>query len=370
MAPEVSEVGLTTELQGAGGFGKTTMAAWVCQRPELAERYPGGLLWVTLGQEVHGADLAERVNNLACVLSGQRPALTDPDAAGAELGRLLDERGDPVLLVVDDVWDALQLRPFRFGGRACSRLVTTRIPGLLPAGGRNILVDAMSADQARLLLTDGLTRLPPETADRLAAAAGHWPVLLNLLNGALRRRVDRGESALAAAEHVTRTLLADGPAAFDPARPAERSRAVAATVEASLMLLEPGDRGRYLDLAVFPEDVDIPYDMLALLWPGRPIDDFCEELVGLGLVADPGSTLPDRGWCCTMSFAPTCGRAAALLTARRCTGGSSLPPPGCCSHGSEASRGRGGRCRTALTTCGATCRTTWPRPPSMRNLPP
>jgi len=286
MAPEVSEVGLTTELQGAGGFGKTTMAAWVCQRPELAERYPGGLLWVTLGQEVHGADLAERVNNLACVLSGQRPALTDPDAAGAELGRLLDERGDPVLLVVDDVWDALQLRPFRFGGRACSRLVTTRIPGLLPAGGRNILVDAMSADQARLLLTDGLTRLPPETADRLAAAAGHWPVLLNLLNGALRRRVDRGESALAAAEHVTRTLLADGPAAFDPARPAERSRAVAATVEASLLLLEPGDRGRYLDLAVFPEDVDIPYDMLALLWPGRPIDDFCEELVGLGLVAD------------------------------------------------------------------------------------
>jgi hypothetical protein len=33
-----------------------------------------------------------------------------------------------VLLVVDDVWEDAQLRPFRFGGRTCTRLVTTRVP--------------------------------------------------------------------------------------------------------------------------------------------------------------------------------------------------------------------------------------------------
>ncbi|HEY2762970.1 MAG TPA: hypothetical protein VGJ13_03005 [Pseudonocardiaceae bacterium] len=92
---------------------------------------------MTVGQEIHGADLAEKINDLACALCGQRPAISDPDAAGAELGRLLDER-EPVLLVVDDVWDDRQLRPFRFGGRACTRLVTTRIPGLLPAAGLRI----------------------------------------------------------------------------------------------------------------------------------------------------------------------------------------------------------------------------------------
>jgi hypothetical protein len=285
-APGGGEVGLTTGLAGAGGFGKTTLAAWVCHRPETRRRYPGGLLWATLGQEIHGADLAEKVNDLAFVLSGTRPALSDPDAAGAELGRLLDEHGEPVLLVVDDVWEAAQLRPFRYGGHSCTRLVTTRIPGLLPPGLPRIRVDAMTADQARALVTDGIAGIPPAEAGRLAAVAGRWPVLLNLVNGVLRRRTDRGQAVDEATAEIMSGLAEQGPAVFDPARPAERSRAVAATVQASLAVLDPADRDRYLDLAIFPEDVDIPVEVLGLVWPGRPADALCEELTGLGLAAD------------------------------------------------------------------------------------
>ncbi|MFF3655966.1 WD40 repeat domain-containing protein [Streptomyces olivochromogenes] len=144
----------------------------------------------------------------------------------------------------------------------------------------------MSADQARLLLTDGVAGVPSETVEELGNVAGRWPVLLNLVNGTLRRRIERGQSAQEAAEQVMRTLLADGPGAFDPARPADRSRAVAATVEASLTLLPSADQSRCMDLAVFPEDVDIPQDVLRLLWPGVRVDVLCEELAGLGLVAD------------------------------------------------------------------------------------
>jgi len=61
---------------------------------------------------------------------------------------------------------------------------------------------------------------------------------------------------------------------------------VAATVDASLGLLTPADRERYLDLAIFPEDVDIPLDVLTLLWPGCQVDVVCDELTGLGLAAD------------------------------------------------------------------------------------
>ena len=284
-APGPAVVGLTTGLHGAGGFGKTRLATWVCHRPEIDRRYPGGLLWVTVGQEVRGADLAVRINDLAFTLCGQRPAISDPDAAGAELGRLLSEL-QPVLLVVDDVWEQAQLRPFRFGGQACTRLVTTRIPDLLPGSGPRICVDEMSADQARQLLADEVLGLPAEVADRLADLAGRWPVLLNLVNGALRRRVACGQPPQRAAQEITRKLVVEGPVAFDPARPTDRSRAVAATVEASLALLDPTDRQRYLDLAIFPEDVDIPLDVLGLLWPGCRVEALCEELLGLGLVAD------------------------------------------------------------------------------------
>ncbi|MGH3694763.1 MAG: NB-ARC domain-containing protein [Pseudonocardiaceae bacterium] len=280
-----AEVGLTTGLQGAGGFGKTRLATWVCHRPEIDQRYPGGLLWVTVGQEVRGADLAERINDLAFVLSGQRPAISDPDAAGAELGRLLDERA-PVLLVVDDVWEEPQLRPFRVGGRCCTRLVTTRIPDLLPVDGPRIRVDAMSGDQARQLVMDGVSGLPADLADRLVGLAGRWPVLLNLINGVLRRRVACGQRSQRAAAEMVDRLVADGPVAFDPARPVDRNQAVAATIAASLALVDPADRQRYLDLAIFPEDVDIPLDVLKLLWPCCRVEALCDELVGLGLVAD------------------------------------------------------------------------------------
>jgi hypothetical protein len=81
-----------------------------------------------------------------------------------------------------------------------------------------------------------------------------------------------------------RRLTIEGPTALDPARPADRTRAVAATVEASLTLLKPGDRDRYLDLAIFPEDIDIPLDVLELLlWPDTGVQKLCDKLTGLGL---------------------------------------------------------------------------------------
>ncbi|WP_308301771.1 DUF4062 domain-containing protein [Frankia umida] len=278
--------GRTTVLVGAGGFGKTTLATWAARHEAIDRRFPGGLLWVTLGQQAQGADLAGRINDLAFVLAGRRPEISDPDAAGAELGRLLDDLREPVLLVVDDAWDAAQLRPFRYGGRACSRLVTTRVADALSPDWALVMVDVMSEEQARMLVVDRTEAMATAVADRLARAAGRWPVLLNLVNGMLRRQVERGRGPDRAAEDVLDMLATYGPAALDPARPETRDRAVAATIEASLNLLTSPDRERYLSLAVFPEDVDIPLDVLALLWPGCRVDVLCENLAGLGLVAD------------------------------------------------------------------------------------
>jgi WD40 repeat protein/uncharacterized caspase-like protein len=285
-APEASDVALTTGLQGAGGFGKTQLAAWVSHLPAIDRRYPGGLLWVTVGQDARGADLAGKINDLVFVLSGTRPAVFDPDAAGAELGRRLDSLGKPVLLIVDDVWAEEQLRPFRSGGRSCTRLVTTRIPEALPIRAHRIIVDAMSDEQARLLIADGVAGLSPGSADRLARLTGRWPVLLNLVNGTLARNVQRKQTSEQAAAAIAGRLLRDGPTAFDPAHPGDRARAVAATVAASLNLLDAEDRPRFLELALFPEDVEIPQSMLVLLWPSRRVEALCEDLAELGLVAD------------------------------------------------------------------------------------
>src|SRR3712207_3777164 len=38
-------------LQGQGGIGKSTLAAALAHEPDVAERFPDGVLWATLGQE-------------------------------------------------------------------------------------------------------------------------------------------------------------------------------------------------------------------------------------------------------------------------------------------------------------------------------
>jgi hypothetical protein len=136
--PRAGAVGMTTGLWGAGGFGKTTMARLLVHRREVREHFPDGVVWVTVGEDAAGPELAEKVTNVVGLLCGVRPGLTDPLAAGAELGRVLGDRR--VLLVIDDVWSAAQVEPFLVGGPAAVRLFTTRMRGVLPHFAESVQV--------------------------------------------------------------------------------------------------------------------------------------------------------------------------------------------------------------------------------------
>jgi NB-ARC domain-containing protein len=149
--------GITTGLHGAGGFGKTTLAKMVCADQRVKERF-GNFVYpvVTVGRDVRGAAaVAAKVNDVIKLLTGENATFTDPQLAGARLGSLLDA-GPPALLVIDDVWEREQLTPFLIGGKPCSRLITTRVPDLLPRSATLVQVDQMSPDQARALLMAGL----------------------------------------------------------------------------------------------------------------------------------------------------------------------------------------------------------------------
>ncbi|MBO4209667.1 NB-ARC domain-containing protein [Micromonospora echinofusca] len=283
-------VGVTTALHGAGGFGKTTLASYVCSRPDLRKVYPGGLLWVTVGQDRRGADLASAVNDLCVHISGDRPALSDAEQAGYHLGALLDQR-EPTLLVVDDVWDEIQLRPFLMGGARCTRVITTRIPTVIPDHAHFVHVDQMEQQESVAVLTSRLPSFPTDSRRTLLELTGRWPLLLALVNAALRRAVRNGSDLRTACLHLVDRLSGRGPTALDVRIVDSRARAVDATMKASMSLLGDADRERYRELAIFAEDVDLPFDVVATLWhatggydandTARVIDD----LVDLSLVA-------------------------------------------------------------------------------------
>src|SRR5215831_2630484 len=249
-------VATTVALRGAGGFGKSAMANYLCHDPGIQEAYVDGILHVEIGEQPN--DLLARI---------------------------------------DDVWREQDLRPFLQGGRNTTRLITTRLDHVLPADTFRVVVDAMQTGEALTLLTQGL---PHDQAQAehlalrtLAARLGEWPLLLTLAGGFLRDRVVRAREPLAQAiASVNRRLDARGLTAFDAKNEAARHKAVDSTLSVSLELLNEDEQARLRELAVFPEDTDVPLGVCTKLWEETggldelDSEDLLQRFLGYSLLLD------------------------------------------------------------------------------------
>lgn len=279
-------IAITAALRGAGGYGKTTLAKALCHDEAIQNAFDDGILWVTLGE--NPGDLTGRVEDLIYTLSGERPGFSSVQAAAARLAELLADRD--ILLVIDDVWNSAHLTPFLQGGLRCSRLITTRNSDTLPAKAKGIDLDAMRTDEATSLLGFNLPEGENSRLQPLAQRLGEWPLLLKLVNATLRYHVHDLQQAFAEAiAYVNAALDECGLIAFDHDNATERHQAVAKTLEVSLQMLDEGSRQRYFELAIFPEDVNIPLITLEKLWSAagyKPIhtEKLCEKLHKLSLL--------------------------------------------------------------------------------------
>jgi WD40 repeat protein len=280
-------VAITAAVRGAGGYGKTILAKAVCHDEHVQDAFEDGILWVTLGE--NPGDLAGRVGDLVETLSGERPGFSDVNAGAVRLRELLAERD--VLLVIDDVWDAAHLRPFLHRTGRGARLITTRNIDTLPRNASRVDVDAMRLNEAVKLLGTGLNEIDHALLRPLAARLGEWPLLLGIVSGALQHRInDLGQESDAALDWVNKALDRRGLTAFDARNPQAREQAAKTSLEVSIGLLEPDERIRYGELAIFPEDAEIPLATVTKLWNNTSgLDEFeaealCERLDRLSLL--------------------------------------------------------------------------------------
>src|SRR6266516_3225691 len=283
---------ITAALRGAGGYGKTTLAQALCYDPEIQEAFPDGILWVTLGESPK--NLIGQIEDLLYFLNGEQPNFNSLDAAIKKLKQMLADH--VCFLVLDDVWRADDLTPFLQGGPRCAHLITTRNDQILPAIAKRIPVDAMLQQEAIELLQAGLgsrhRRAAKEQAFRtLVSRLGEWPLLLRLANGILRDRVIRlHEPVPAALDFLRRIFDKYGVVAFDAKNTQERWQAVERTLQVSLLQLNAQELARYEELAIFPEDVDIPLVTVQRLWQvtgswdDLDTDALCQRLSSLSLL--------------------------------------------------------------------------------------
>jgi hypothetical protein len=266
-------VAVTTAIHGAGGYGKTTLAIALCHHPKVKETFTDGILWVTLGIK---PKLLESLAILYFALTGERPGFKDIDEASANLALALADKS--CLLVIDDVWESADLKPFLRGGPNCVRLLTTR-NFALACEGKHLEVDQMIPDEAVKLLagqqSDKVTDWRPFYV--LSKRLGEWPLLLELAGKVLHYRLECGDTLENAIQYLNMVYEQKGVLAFDAKNATERNQAVAKTIAVSLDLLKASERQYYMELAIFPEDTEVPFATISQLW-GLSLDETEEVL--------------------------------------------------------------------------------------------
>jgi WD40 repeat protein len=288
---------ITTALRGAGGFGKTTLALALCHDPEIQAAFPDGILWVELGEQPPRA--LDLLNGLLASLEGSHSgAITLVEARERWRAALYDRES---LLVIDDVWQAEALSPLLEGGLRCLRLVTTRNDLLLPEEATRIWVDAMEPEEAIAVLCRGLPEEIEQAAYQprlraLVTRLGCWPLLVTLARGMLVTWLREGKTVVQALAVVEQAYERRGIVAFHLASASERQQTADACLNVSLRHLEGFTpthyhaTARYQELAVFPEDIDIPLTTLHTYWQGTgglegwETEDLCSRLHDLSLL--------------------------------------------------------------------------------------
>jgi WD40 repeat protein len=278
---------ITAALVSFGGYGKTVLASALCMNNDIRDAFGDGILWVKLGDTIADQDVIGRINDLIYLVSGERPGFTSISSAKTRLVELLADR--EMLIVIDDAWHKAHVDPFLEGGPNCARLITARRQQALPADTRLVPVGSMNLDESFKLLGWNLKDANSNRGalEGLADRLGRWPQLLRMVNSVLRKRIERKASLVDALEFVIKNLNDIGLNAFDEDNEKDHTRAVGLTLNLSLNHLDEEKRDRFFELAIFPENEDIPLTAVHKLWNGYTLtraDKLCGELFDLSLL--------------------------------------------------------------------------------------
>lgn len=188
-------VQVLTAIRGWPGVGKTTVAAQLAHDIDVANKFPDGILWVSLGP----------APNLLSELATWGRALGTEDIlqaktleeARTQLTALL--RHKRMLLIVDDVWEPEHAVPFQVGGSGCAMLITTRVNSVAQALAPNlgaiyrlpILTDEKSLELLQILAPE-VVKQYQESCQKLIHALEGLPLALQVAGHLLNAEISYG----------------------------------------------------------------------------------------------------------------------------------------------------------------------------------
>lgn len=261
-------------LEGMGGSGKTTLAAQVVAQNSTTTLFSSGVFWLTVGRDRIGERLSSYICDVVQALTGTHFAANDLAIASAALIDVLSSPAKPVLLVLDDVWTDEQVTYLLRGGATVSRLVISRNKLGVLQNAHRIELSMMSRDEAVETLfmdisSDVRHSLDEDLLDALVSFTHRWPVLIAIVNAALKENIRNGASLGEVADWLIGLLRRSGPTALDKTLFVSVEKSVEATLGATLELINDEAKELFYSLCIFDEDVVIPDHLIFAYWMRR-----------------------------------------------------------------------------------------------------
>jgi DNA-binding SARP family transcriptional activator len=260
-----------TVLQGWPGVGKSTTVAALAHDALTNQQFPDGVLWTSLGETPNLLVSLSAWADAYRLIDSERPARLE------ELSSLLTAvlRDKRVLLIVDDVWRAEDVLPFRVGGQGCALLLTTRLNDIattLAPTATDIYRLPVLADAAALELLGKLTpetvSSQPEAALALVRDLEGLPLAINVAGRLLHNEARLGWGIDKLLDELRGTSLLQAQAPNDmTASGRDASPTVAALLRRSTDALEVPTRERFALLSLFaPKPATFDLQAISVAW--------------------------------------------------------------------------------------------------------
>ena len=271
-----------TALQGMGGIGKTVLAQALCHNEVVRHAYPDGIFWFTIGKESR-LTFDQRIE----AVPGLRQLLGAYSGDQACISQYRNAfRDKAALIVLDDVWHAADIEPFRTESPRSRLLVTTRDTGIAPTfGAREFTADLPTDDEARQVLARWVgqalaCQLPPQ-AEAVIAECKNLPLALAMIGAQLKGKPAAHWDIVLT--HLRRADLAKIKARF-PEPHTTLFRAIQVSFEA-LREQDPVAAQRYLALAAMLEDMAVAPAVQQTLWNVNEAEalETADRFIGLSL---------------------------------------------------------------------------------------
>ncbi|MFI1094576.1 BTAD domain-containing putative transcriptional regulator [Streptomyces sp. NPDC020917] len=277
-ASRESGVMAVSAVAGIGGVGKTTLAVHVAHAAR--EAFPDGQLYVDLqGTEPRPVDPDAVLAAFLRALGVSNQAIPETLAERAALYRsTLD--GRRVLTLLDNAYDAAQVRPLLPGTPGCAALITSRTRMVDLAGAHLVDLDVMSPEEALQLFSRivGEERVAGERQAALdvVGACGFLPLAIRIAAARLAARRTWTVSVLAG-------KLADHRRRLDELRAGDLAVKATFALGYGQLSAEQARAFRLLSLADGP---DISLDAAAAILDRDPYEaeELLEALVDISLI--------------------------------------------------------------------------------------